>query len=100
MRQRQTLSTVNVLPLIMRRLTLCVGAIDDNFHLVASGLIHNGSVLSLPGGKLRFRFVQLPRAHMRVVGGEARCPCEKAKRHSQSNTLYFHASTEHGISVP
>src|SRR6266481_7734361 len=44
-------------PLIMRRLTVLVGAIDGNFHLVASGLIHNGRVLSLPGGKLRFTFV-------------------------------------------
>ncbi len=82
MRQRQTLPTVNVLPLIMRRLTVLVGAIDDNFHLVASGLINNGRVLSLPGRKLRFRFVQLPHAHIRVVRGEARCRREKANRES------------------
>src|SRR6266481_8628897 len=36
-------------PLIMRGLTVLVGAIDDNFHLVARGLIRNGRVLSLPG---------------------------------------------------
>ncbi len=39
-------------PLVMRWLTVLVGAIDDNFHLVASGLIHNGSVLSRVRGKL------------------------------------------------
>jgi hypothetical protein len=68
--------------------------------LVASGLIYNGRVLTLPGGKLRFRFIQLPRAHIRVVGGEARCPREKAKRHSQSNSFRFHLAIEHGFSVP
>src|SRR6266567_4483621 len=35
-------------PLVMRRLTVLVGAIDGNFHLVASGFIRNGRVLSLP----------------------------------------------------
>jgi hypothetical protein len=85
-------------PLIMRRLTVLVGAIDDNFHLVASGLIRNGTVLSGLRGKLRFRLIQLPGPHLRVVG-EARCPREKAKRHSQSNSFRFHASIEHGFSI-
>ena len=33
----------------MRRLTVLIGAIDGNFHLIASGLINNGRVLPSPG---------------------------------------------------
>ena len=39
-------------PLVMRWLTVLVGTIDDNFHLVANGLLHNGGVLSRVTGKL------------------------------------------------
>src|SRR6266536_623074 len=85
-------------PLIVYRLTVRVGAIDGNFHLVACSLINNSGKLFHAGSGLRFSFIQLPRTHIRVVGGEARCPREKAKPQSQSNCFYLHASNEHGFS--
>src|SRR5439155_20518930 len=51
-------------PLVMRELTIVVGAIHRDFHVVTGSLIDNCVVLRHPRGELRFRLVQLPGAHL------------------------------------
>src|SRR6266576_412252 len=64
-------------PLAMRGLTLTVDTVYGDFHVVACGLVDNRVVFVCPGGELRFGLVQLPGAHIRVVG-KAHCHPDKA----------------------
>src|SRR4029453_11199179 len=68
-------------PLIVRRLTVLIGTVHGNFHVVAGSLIDNRVILRYPWGELGFGLVQLPSAHLRV-GGKTHCRSEKAKRQS------------------
>ena len=76
-------------PLDVDRFTVCTDAVLSRFHLAKHALEGHGVELTCARRELRFRFVQLPSAHLRV-GSETRGGRQKGKRESQSNRSYFH----------
>ena len=76
-------------PLVVRGLTLAIGAIYRNFHVVTHGLVDNCVVLRCHSGHLRLGLVQLPGAQIRAAG-KARCHCKETQSHSQYNRSCFH----------
>jgi hypothetical protein len=80
----------------VRGLTLLIGAVHGDFYVVTGSLINNGVILRRPRGKFRFSFVQLPRAHLWIVG-EGQCRSKKAKHQRQSLVFVFIPPIELGF---
>ena len=55
-------------PLAVHGGAAAISAIDGDLGVVAGGLVNNGVVFGRSGAELRLGLVQLPGAHIRVVG--------------------------------